>query len=126
MEKRKHYEISDKELNDIYSSGREATISFIKFLVERINLLEGEVNQIKQHLSKDSHNSNKPPSSDSPGKKKLKNQRKRSTKKMAISQFPPGNLPEFSIHRAAGYVDNSRSWPLSGNATGVAHISTAV
>lgn len=82
MEAKKHYEITDEELNVIYSSGREATVSFMKFLVERINLLEDEVCKIKQLISKDSHNSSKPPSTDLPGKKvKPKNLREKSGKK---------------------------------------------
>ena len=70
MEPKKQYEISDEELNAIYNSGREATISFMRFLVERMNISEDEVRKIKQVISKDSHNSSKPPSTDPPGKKK--------------------------------------------------------
>ena len=74
--------ITDEEINAIYSSGREATVSFIKFLVERIDRLEAELHQIKLQLSKDSHNSSKPPSTDPPGKKKKpRSSRKKSGKK---------------------------------------------
>ena len=73
MTLKKSIEITDEEINAIYSSGRrEATTSFIKFLVEKINKLEDEIHHIKLQLLKDSHNSSKPPSTDPPDKKKSK------------------------------------------------------
>ena len=74
--KKKFIDITDQEIEAIYDSGKEATVSFIKTLVDKINELAGlteivkkqqeEINQLKAIINKDSHNSNKPPSSDDP------------------------------------------------------------
>ena len=63
--------ISREEIRAIYRQGEEATILLVESLVERINVLEVEVMQLKDEIaklkgqiSKDSHNSSKPPSSD--------------------------------------------------------------
>lgn len=77
------------QLEAIYNSGKDATLSFIRFLLDRINILEEtakrqqkDLQELKAQLNKDSHNSNKPPSSDPPFKKpKPKNLRKKSGKK---------------------------------------------
>lgn len=89
--KKKLIEITNQEIEAIYDSGKEATVSFIRTLVDKINDLAGlykivekqqeEINQLKAIINKDSHNSNRPPSSDNPFKKKTKSLRKKSGKK---------------------------------------------
>lgn len=61
--------LTDKQLSDIYDSGKENTVTLLKFLITEINLLKAEVRDLKSRLIKDSHNSNKPPSSDNMLKK---------------------------------------------------------
>ena len=75
--KKKLIDISDKQIEEIYDSGKEATVNFIKMLVDKINDLaeivekqQEEIEKLKSIIFKDSHNSNKPPSSDNPYKKK--------------------------------------------------------
>lgn len=76
-DQKKLINISDQEIESIYDSGKEATVSFIRTLIDKINELaiivekqQQEINQLKKISDKDSHNSNKPPSSDNPYKKK--------------------------------------------------------
>lgn len=71
---------TDKQLNDIYDSGRETTVNFMKMLIDKINQLEERVKELEDQISKDSHNSNKPPSSDAPFRKP-KSLRQKSGKK---------------------------------------------
>jgi len=89
--KKKLINISDSELGAIYDAGKTATISFIKTLIDKINELaelkeivdkqQEEINRLKSTISKDSHNSNKPPSSDNPYKRsKTKSLRKKGGK----------------------------------------------
>jgi transposase-like protein len=85
--KRKLIDISDEQIESIYDSGKEATVSFIRTLVDKINELaetverqQEEINNLKKIISKDSHNSNKPPSSDNPYKKQTKSLRKKGGK----------------------------------------------
>ncbi len=51
------------QLNTIYDNGKEVTVEFIQILIDKINHLEARVQELEEHISKDSHNSNKPPSS---------------------------------------------------------------
>jgi len=71
---------TDKQLNDIYDSGRETTVNYMKMLITKINQLEERVRELKDQISKDSHNSNKPHSSDTPFRKP-KSLRQKSGKK---------------------------------------------
>jgi len=76
---KKLIDISDQEIEAIYDSGKEATVSFIRTLIDKVNDLaiivekqQQEIDHLKSIINKDSHNSSKPPSSDSPFKKKKK------------------------------------------------------
>lgn len=76
---KKLIDISDQEIEAIYDSGKEATVSFIRTLVDKLNDLaiivekqQKEIDHLKSIINKDSHNSSKPPSSDDPFKKKKK------------------------------------------------------
>lgn len=65
------FTISRDEIRAVYRQGEEAVIILVESLVARINALEEEVAKLKVEvaelrgqISKDSHNSSKPPSSD--------------------------------------------------------------
>ena len=85
--KKKLKEITDQEIENIYDAGKETTVSFIKGIVNKINELseivekqQKEIDYLKSIISKDSHNSNKPPTSDNPFKKITKSLRKKGGK----------------------------------------------
>ena len=85
--KKKLIDITDQEIEKIYDAGKEATVSFIRTIVNKVNELaeivekqQKEIDHLKSIISKDSHNSNKPPSSDNPYKKKTKSLRKKGGK----------------------------------------------
>jgi transposase len=88
----------DRELYAIYDAGREVTVQFIKTLIERIRSLEiavekqaKAISELKQQLGKNSHNSNKPPSSDNPfDGQKTKSLRKKTGKKPGGQEGHPG------------------------------------
>jgi len=82
-----------EQLNAIYDSGKRITVDFIIILIDKINHLEARVQELEEQISKDSHNSNKPPSSDNPytkSEKKTKSRRKRSDKKPGGQQGHTG------------------------------------
>jgi len=75
LKKRKSFlDYTVDQLDAIYDSGKEVTVDFIKILIDKINHLEARVRELEEQISKDSHNSNKPPSSD--GMKKIPKARK--------------------------------------------------
>lgn len=85
--KKKLIDITDQEIEKIYDAGKETTVNFIKTIVNKVNELseivekqQKEIDHLKSIISKDSHNSNKPPSSDNPYKKKTKSLRKKGGK----------------------------------------------
>jgi transposase len=87
--KKKLIDITNQEIEVLYDKGKEATVKFIRSLIDKINEIEAivqqqqqEIDKLKAIINKDSHNSSKPPSSDSfNNKKKTKSQRKKSGKK---------------------------------------------
>lgn len=82
QEKREKFlDITDEQIDAIYDTGKEANRNFIRFLIDKINSLEEQIQELKEQINKDSHNSHKPPSSDPPYKKKKKNQKKKRGKK---------------------------------------------
>jgi transposase len=88
---------SDVDLHALYKSGEELTVSFIKFLLDRLKGIEAivkkqseEIQQLKAIISKDSHNSSKPPSSDGYRKKSIKSLRKKSKRKSGGQEGHPG------------------------------------
>jgi transposase len=56
--------MSRDEIRAIYRQGEDAVVSLIEKVVGRLNVLEEEFARLKAQISKDSHNSSKPPSSD--------------------------------------------------------------
>lgn len=91
-------ETNKADLHSLYKSGEELTVSFIRCLLDRILLLEEiakrqseEIQELKAIISKDSHNSSKPPSSDGYKKKNIvKNLRNKSKKKSGGQKGHPG------------------------------------
>jgi transposase len=71
--------LSEEEIRGIYAQGEGAVVSLVTQLLERIQSLEREVKELQGRLSKDSHNSSKPPSSDGLGKR-TKSLRRKSEK----------------------------------------------
>ena len=70
MREPKHsVQMSEAEIRAIYAQGEEAVVNLVSQLLERLQTLEREVKDLKGRLSKDSHNSSKPPSSDGFGKR---------------------------------------------------------
>ena len=78
--------LSNEEIEAIYESGPEAVIVLVEQLLARIAELSDRVKELEEHLAKDSHNSSKPPSSDSFKPDKTKSLRKPSGRK-------PGGQP---------------------------------
>lgn len=78
--KKKLIDITDQEIEAIYDAGKEVTVAFIKELINKINQLEARVQELEAQISRNSHNSNKPPSSDNPYKKKTKSLRRKGGK----------------------------------------------
>jgi len=83
-------ELTYKQFEKLYNSGKDITFGFIRFILDRlkiqddtIKLLQAEIKDLYVQLTKDSHNSSKPPSSDGfkSGKKQTKSLRKKSKKK---------------------------------------------
>ena len=71
--------LSEEEIRGIYAQGEGAVVSLVTQLLEQIQSLEREVKELQGRLSKDSHNSSKPPSSDGLGKR-TKSLRRKSEK----------------------------------------------
>ena len=46
---------SDNDLEAIYDSGKNATISFMRMLIDKINQLEARIEKLEDEKSKDSH-----------------------------------------------------------------------
>lgn len=62
-------ELSEEKIRGIYAQGEAAVVNLVTQLVERLQGLERKVKELEGRLSKDSHNSSKPPSSDGLGKR---------------------------------------------------------
>lgn len=70
-ETKQKLKITKQELYEVYNAGKENCVLFMRLLIDKIEKLEEIINELQEkvrHLeskiSKDSHNSNKPPSSD--------------------------------------------------------------
>src|SRR4030042_1033793 len=84
-----------EEIEKIYDQGKDTVVEFIMQLLEKIEILTKRVNELEQKLSKDSHNSSKPPSSDGL-KKRTRSQRKRSGKKTGGQAGHKGSTLEMT------------------------------
>lgn len=84
-------EIIQEHIEAIYDQGKEAMVDFVMNFVQeftaKIEVLTNRVNELGKRLAKNSHNSNKPPSSDGLNRsKKTRSQRKRTGKKPGENQ----------------------------------------
>lgn len=105
-EGKKLTDLTDSDLNSLYNSGPELTVSFIKYLIDTIEDIKvtvkkqtEQIKELKSIISKDSSNSHKPPSSDGLKKKKkkvIKNLRKKSKKKSGGQKGHPGTNLKIS------------------------------
>jgi len=82
-----------EEIRTIYPQGEEAVVTLVETLIANIRTLEARIQALEDQLSKDSHNSSKPPSSDGL-KKKPKSQRHKSGKKSGGQEGHPGHRLE--------------------------------
>jgi len=63
---------SREEVEALYVQGPEAIYTLVEKLSQRIEQLQGEVQELQRRLNQDSHNSHKPPSSDGLKKKAVR------------------------------------------------------
>ena len=89
--------ITRDEIRAVYRQGEDAVITLVETLVERINALEERVAKLEGQISKNSHNSHKPPSSDS-FKKTPVNHRKKSDRKSGGQPGHPGTTLHMTEH----------------------------
>jgi len=94
MAKKKYLEITDEELGAIYDQGKEVTVSFLRVLIDKINDLEEQIVELRDQISKNSKNSNTPPSKDDPYKKQTKSLRIPGGKIGGQSGHPGNNLKQ--------------------------------
>jgi len=79
----------------VYAQGEEAVIALVEGLLERIEPLEARVETLENQVSKNSHNSSKPPSGDGFGKR-TRSLRPRSARPSGGQAEHPGNTLEWS------------------------------
>jgi transposase len=90
-------EIKREDIEAIYDRGKEATIDFIVQLILKVEELTARVTELEKQLSKDSHNSSKPPSSDGLRKKpKTRSSRRQTGKKTGGQEGHKGKTLEMS------------------------------
>jgi transposase len=77
------------EFQILYDSGPEATFALVMSLQQAVDALSARVKELENRLGKDSHNSNKPPSSDGL-KKKPKSLRQKSSRPSGGQPGHPG------------------------------------
>jgi transposase len=86
--------LNREEIRAVYEAGPEAVIALVEGLVTRLTVMDERIQELENRLSKDSHNSGKPPSSDGL-KRKPKSLRQPSGKKSGGQSGHPGKTLEF-------------------------------
>ena len=89
--------LSREQIIDLYKVGPEAVFSLVEYLQDSIQQLSVRVRKLELQVNKDSHNSNKPPSTDGFGKKSPK-QRIRSGKKPGGQKGHEGKTLQMSTN----------------------------
>ena len=74
-------ELSQDDIRAIYHQGEDAVVELIMSLITKINALYEKAQRLEDQLTKNSNNSNKPPSSDGLSKPSPKSLRKRHGRK---------------------------------------------
>lgn len=87
--------MNQDDIRAVYAQGEEAVIGLVTMLIGQIEKLETDVENLKGRLSKNSRNSNKPPSGDGTNKK-TKSLRRKSEKKSGGQPNHPGHTLEWS------------------------------
>ena len=112
MSQQKHpSHLSETEIRAAYAQGEEAVVSLVTQLLERLNTLESEVKELQGRLSKNSRNSNKPPSGDGFGKR-TKSLRRPSDKPSGGQPGHQGHTLEWNSN--PDFVDRSEVKECSG------------
>ena len=87
--------ISREQMQSLYRAGPEALFSLIDYLQDIIESLQARIEVLEQQRNTDSHNSSKPPSSDSISSRKIVHTRKPSGKKPGGQQGHKGSTLSF-------------------------------
>jgi len=90
--------LGEAEIRAIYHQGEDAIVDLILSMNQSILALAQQVQVLKDRLSKDSHNSNKPPSSDGLSKPSPKSLRKRHHRKSGGQAGHPGTTLQAVSH----------------------------
>ncbi len=89
-----------EEILEVYEAGPDAIIELVEGLIskftEKIEKLNNRIDKLEKQISKDSHNSSKPPSSDGLKKKRTKSRRRKSGKKSGGQKGHKGKTLEMS------------------------------
>ncbi|NJL54498.1 hypothetical protein HC928_04360 [bacterium] len=96
-QKQPRIQLSEAEIRAVYAQGEEAVVTLVSQLVEQINQLSLRVKELEGRVSKNSHNSHKPPSGDGfDQKQKTKSLRGKSEKPSGGQPDHPGQTLEWS------------------------------
>lgn len=89
--------LSREEILTVYAAGPEAVVALVQSMAAQIEALEQRVAQLERRLSKDSHNSHRPPSSDEPAfrRRRRKSLRHKSGKPSGGQPGHPGHTLEL-------------------------------
>jgi len=90
-----HRTLTEADVRSIYHEGEDAVVALFNSLVEHIEHLETRLSELENRLSKDSHNSNKPPSGDGFAKR-TKSLRGKSGRKSGGQKGHPGSTLSWS------------------------------
>jgi transposase len=89
--------MSREELLAVYESGPEAVVALVQTLLhsheQQISALSARITELENRLSKDSHNSHKPPSSDALAKKTKQNKQNKQSLRQKTAKNKPGGQP---------------------------------
>jgi len=89
---------SEAEIRAIYRQGEDTMVALIQMMDQNLVLLTQRVQALEDRLAKNSHNSNKPPSSDGLNKPAPKSLRKRHGKKSGGQPGHPGATLKMASH----------------------------
>ena len=89
--------LTREQIIDLYKAGPEAVISLAEYLQDSIQQLSNRIRELELQVNKDSHNSNKPPSTDGL-KKKPPKKRKASGKKPGGQKGHEGKTLQMSAN----------------------------